>query len=253
GRPPATAPSRHPTPGQSASASARPSPSSSGLAGKVVVIDPGHDGGNGSHPTEINRKVAAGGFLKECDTAGASTNSGYPEHVFTWDVANRAATLLRVHGLAVVLTRHNDTGVGPCVDARGRAGGDAHAAAAVSIHADGGPASGTGFHVISPDRAPNGVNAGILTASAHLAAAMRDAYEKATGEHPADYLANNQGIVDRSDLGGLNLSTVPKVFIECANMRNRTDAGHVTDAAWRQRAAEGIAAGILAFLGGPGR
>jgi len=239
---PARTPSTHPV---------TPVPSSPSLVGKVVVIDPGHNGGNAAHPAQINRKVDAGGFLKECDTAGTETDSGYPEHAFTWDVANRVAALLRTHGLTVVLTRANDTGVGPCIDARGRAGGDAHAAAAVSIHADGGPASGTGFHVIGPNRAPDGANAGILTASARLATAMRDAFESATDEAPADYLANQQGIVDRADLGGLNLSVVPKVFIECANMRNLTDAAHVTDPAWRERAAEGIAAGIVTYLSSP--
>lgn len=219
--------------------------------GRVVVLDPGHDGGNGAAPTQINQKVDAGGFQKECDTVGAETNAGYPEHAFTFDVATRAAALLRARGVTVVLTRDDDTGIGPCVDARARAGAAAHADVSVSIHADGGPAAGSGFHVIAPDRAPDGVNAGILTSSARFATQLRDAYESATGEQPADYLANQQGIVDRSDLGGLNLSTVPKVFIECANMRNATDAARVSDATWRQRAAEGIVAGILRFLAAP--
>jgi len=55
-------------------------------------------------------------------------------------------------------------------------------------------------------------------------------------------------IQPRSDLGGLNLSTVPKVFIECANMRNAQDAVKVTSPAWRQLAARGIAESISAFL-----
>ena len=41
------------------------------------------------------------------------------------------------------------------------------------------------------------------------------------------------------DLGGLNLSTVPKVLIECANMRNAQDAATVQSPAWRQNAARG--------------
>ena len=49
-------------------------------------------------------------------------------------------------------------------------------------------------------------------------------------------------------LAGLNLSRVPAVFIECANMRNATDAAKVSSAAWRQQAAAGIVAGITAFL-----
>jgi N-acetylmuramoyl-L-alanine amidase len=44
---------------------------------------------------------------------------------------------------------------------------------------------------------------------------------------------------------------VPKVFIECGNMRNATDAALLTDPAWQIRAAQGIADGITAFLAPP--
>ena len=44
------------------------------------------------------------------------------------------------------------------------------------------------------------------------------------------------------------LSTVPKVFIECANMRNATDAALVTSLRWQATAARAIAAGLTAFL-----
>ncbi|MGO4758394.1 N-acetylmuramoyl-L-alanine amidase, partial [Streptomyces sp. 2MCAF27] len=43
---------------------------------------------------------------------------------------------------------------------------------------------------------------------------------------------------------------VPKVFIECGNMRDSKDAAELTDAAWRERAARGIAQGITDFLNG---
>ena len=52
----------------------------------------------------------------------------------------------------------------------------------------------------------------------------------------------------RTDLGGLNLSTVPKVFIECGNMRNASDAAKLSSAAFRQRIAVALAAGLTAFL-----
>ncbi|HST97554.1 MAG TPA: N-acetylmuramoyl-L-alanine amidase [Geodermatophilus sp.] len=56
------------------------------------------------------------------------------------------------------------------------------------------------------------------------------------------------GLTRRNDLAGLNLARVPAVFIECANMRDPQDASAVTDPAWRQRAAQGIADGVLRFL-----
>jgi len=38
------------------------------------------------------------------------------------------------------------------------------------------------------------------------------------------------------------------VFIECANMRNATDAALVTSQRWQAAAARAIAAGLTAFL-----
>jgi N-acetylmuramoyl-L-alanine amidase len=45
------------------------------------------------------------------------------------------------------LTRDSDNGVGPCVDQRAALANAAKPDAIISIHADGGPASGHGFHV----------------------------------------------------------------------------------------------------------
>ncbi|MCK9900822.1 cell wall hydrolase [Parafrankia colletiae] len=222
------------------------------LAGRTVVIDPGHNGGNSADPRAINRLVDAGGFRKECDTVGAETTDGYAEHAFTFDVAVRAAEELRARGATVILTRNDDQGVGPCVDERARIGNEAGADAVVSLHADGGPPQGSGFHVIAPAASPDGGNDGILPASGRLANLLREAFGSATGQPPADYLGED-GITVRADLGGLNLSRVPKVFLECGNMRNPGDAARISDPAWRQQAAAGLVQGLVAFLtdGGP--
>src|SRR5206468_4474531 len=107
-------------------------------AAPVVVLDPGHNGGNAAHPAEINAPVPDGtGGTKPCNTTGTATDAGYPEHAFTWDVALRTRALLAARGISVVLTRPDDTGVGPCVDARARIAGSAGAAAFVGIHGDG--------------------------------------------------------------------------------------------------------------------
>ncbi|WP_239340847.1 N-acetylmuramoyl-L-alanine amidase [Frankia sp. CiP3] len=222
-------------------------PGQSSLRGRTVLLDPGHNGGNAAAAAVIARKVDAGGIDKECDTAGAETNAGYPEHAFTFDVAVRAAAILRERGATVVLTRTDDSGVGPCINERARIGNDAHADAAVSVHADGGPPDGSGFHVIAPSLGPDGGNAAIIAPSARLADVLRSRFERNTGEPRADYIAD-AGLSFRADLGGLNLSRVPKAFVECANMRNPDDAARVSDATWRQHAARGIADGITAFL-----
>ncbi|CAO5168304.1 N-acetylmuramoyl-L-alanine amidase Rv3717 [Frankia sp. AiPs1] len=217
------------------------------LGGRVIVLDAGHNGGNSGDPAAINRQVPAGGISKECDTVGAQTDAGYPEHAFTFDVTQRAAAILRSRGATVRLTRTSDTGVGPCVDERAKIGNDLRADAVVSIHADGGPATGRGFHVIAPALSPDRTNEAILAPSAELATTLRAAFGRATGQPLADYLGQ-QGMTIRSDLGGLNLSRVPKVFLECGNMRNPIDAAELVDPAWRARAANGLADGVSTFL-----
>ena len=223
-------------------------PAGGGLAGRTIAIDPGHNGGNASAPGVINALVAAGGFSKPCDTTGTSTDAGYPEYAFTMDVANRLTALLRAQGANVVLTRSDSGGVGPCVNARAAVGNAAHADAAISIHADGGPAADPGFHVIAPGLSPDGGNASILGRSAALARSVKVAFAAGTGEETAAYEA--PGLVVRTDLGGLNLSRVPKIFIECANMRNPSDAARVSSGQWRQEAAGAIVNGLRSYLGG---
>jgi N-acetylmuramoyl-L-alanine amidase len=229
-----------------------PAPTDQPLAGRTIVLDPGHNGGNASHPEIINRKVDAGGFQKECDTTGTSTNPSagrpaYTEPEFTLDVAQRTAALLRAKGARVVLTRTLNSGVGPCVDERAAAGNRAEADAAVSIHADGGPGSGVGFHVIRPGLLP-GRNDDVVGPSQSLAQALHAAMIT-TGEPPSNYIGSG-GYAERTDLGGLNLSTVPKVFVECGNMRNSADAARLTDPAFRQKIAVALTDGLGSYLFG---
>ncbi|HEY0935819.1 MAG TPA: N-acetylmuramoyl-L-alanine amidase, partial [Trebonia sp.] len=142
-------------------------------------------------------------------------------------------------------TREDSTGVGPCIDERAFAGNRIHADAALSVHADGGPASGLGFHVIRPGLLP-GRNDAVVGPSQVLSVAVHDAM-LGTGEPTSTYTGSN-GYDQRTDLGGLNLSTVPKVFVECANMRNAADAARLTDPAFRQRVAAALSAGLAAYL-----
>jgi N-acetylmuramoyl-L-alanine amidase len=220
------------------------------MVGRVVVIDPGHDGGNGADPAVIARPIDGGGITEPCDTVGTETASGYPEHAFTFDVALRLEAILAAEGATVVMTRDTDDGVGPCVDTRAAIGNAARADAAVSIHADGGPVAGRGFDVIEPAPvvSPISDNTAIVPASARLAGTVRDHFAADTGEPVSDY-SGADGVDRRGDLGGLNLSTVPKVLIECANMQNPADAALTESPEWRQQAAQGLADGITSYLG----
>jgi len=219
------------------------------LAGRTVVIDPGHNGGNGANPTAINRHVdIGGGQTKACDTTGTATNGGYSEARYALAVSKELRRILERNGATVVMTRSGNRGVGPCIDRRARIGNRADADAAVSIHADGGPAGGRGFHVIRPTRI-EGLTDDIAGPSRRLARAIRDAYGPRTGIPPATYLGGD-GMVARSDLGGLRLSDVPKVLLETGNMRNAADAAVFESERGRKRIARGIYEGLRRYLSG---
>jgi N-acetylmuramoyl-L-alanine amidase len=215
------------------------------LNGETVAIDPGHNGGNYADPQYINQIIFNGREAESCDTTGTETDAGYTEALFNWNVAGDLTADLRAEGATVVLTRTSNTGVGPCVTQRAAIGNDAHANAAVSIHADGGPPGGRGFTILEP--VADGPNDAIVAPSQVLGADLRTAFAAGTAEPVSDYYGTD-GIEARDDLGGINLSTVPKVFVECANMRNATDAALVTTMAWQALAAHAIATGITAFL-----
>lgn len=220
------------------------------LAGTTVHVDAGHNGANGAHPAQINRLVPAGrgGFHKACDTTGTQTDDGrLTEARFTLDVARRLQRRLAALGARVVMTRRTNDGVGPCVDERAAIGNRAQADVALSIHADGGPASGRGFHVIAP-RARRAVAPAIVAPSLRFARALR-ARLSAIGLPRSSYIGGGTGLVTRDDLGGLNLSRVPKAFVELGNMRNAAEARLLERTAHRDRIAQALASAIRQQLG----
>jgi N-acetylmuramoyl-L-alanine amidase len=233
-----------PTSATAPTVSAAPAVATTSTRPRVVVLDPGHNGGNAAAPAAINRQVPDGrGGTKACNTTGTSTDAGYAEHAFTLDVAQRVEKRLVADGVRVELTRTDDDGVGPCVDERGSAGERAGADAVVSIHADGAAPSGKGFHVAYSDPPLNAAQRGPART---LAADLRDGL--AAAGFPRSTYIGRDGLSPRTDLAGLNLSTRPTALVECANMRNAAEAALVSSAAGRDRYAAAIADGIMRFL-----
>lgn len=218
------------------------------LRGKVIVIDPGHQLGNASHPRKINRLVDAGGFMKACNTTGTATHGGYPEATFAWKVARSLRAQLRDRGATVVMTRTTNSrdDWGPCIDARGRAGNRAGADAVVSIHGDGAAASARGFFVIMPTRRV-GWTDDIHRSSRRLGHRVKAGLERAGARVSNSY--GGDGFDRRGDLGTLNWSNKPIVMVELGNMRNARDARHMTSPKYRRHVyARGLRIGISRFV-----
>lgn len=218
----------------------------SNIAGMVVFIDPGH---NGANDASIGRQVTTGrGGTKDCQTSGTATNSGYQEHTFTWDTALRVRAALTALGVRTALSRGNDNALGPCIDERANVANSLRPNAILSIHADGGPPSGRGFHVNYSAPPLNQVQAG---PSVQYARIMRDQMQ-AAGIPPSTYIGQG-GLYGRSDLTGLNLAQYPAILVECGNMKNPVDSALMESPDGRQKYADALVRGVAGFLATQGQ
>jgi N-acetylmuramoyl-L-alanine amidase len=243
----AVRPAESPSRSASSTASPSPSPAALPLAGRVVGIDPGHNGGNFSDPGFINQVIWNGQESETCDTTGTETASGFTEASFNFDVATDLRADLIAAGATVVMTRQDNTSVGPCVTTRAQILNKAHADVAIDIHADGGPTWGRGFTVLEP--VADGPNDAVISSSLQFGSDVRAAMLSGTPMPESNY-AGTDGVVTRDDLAGLNLTTVPKVLIECGNMPNSTDAALLVSSAFQQQLARAFTAAIMVFLTG---
>jgi N-acetylmuramoyl-L-alanine amidase len=214
------------------------------LTGKVIGIAPGHNGKNYTDPSFLDKQIWNGREWEDCDTTGTETNGGYPEPKFTWRVAVDLAAMLRKKGAKVVMTRHSNTGVGPCVNTRARILDRAHANVSIDIHADGGPSTGRGFTVLEP--VADGPNNKVIKSSKRFGGDVHQQFLRNTSMGISNYYGHD-GYIFRNDLAGLNLTTMPKVLIECGNMRNSADAKLLTSTKVQRAIAWALAVAIVRF------
>jgi N-acetylmuramoyl-L-alanine amidase len=211
------------------------------IAGKIVFLDPGH---NGANDASISRQVPTGrGGTKDCQASGTSTDDGFAEHSFAWDTTLRIRAALNALGVRTAMSRGDDTGLGPCVDERAAMANSLKPNAVVSIHADGGPPTGRGFHVLYSAPPLNEVQAG---PSVQFASVMRDQL-KASGFVPSTYIGSG-GLNPRSDIAGLNLAQFPSILVELGNMKNPADSALMKTPDGRQKYADAVVRGIAGFL-----
>ena len=209
------------------------------LAGKTIVIDPGHSIGR-----HLTKKVPDGrGGSKACNTSGTATNSGYPEHIANWKVTLILQTELQEKGATVHLTKKDDHADKVCVDRRGQIPNEKHADAFLSIHANGSQSSAPhGFFVMVSNPPLNSAQG---EPSRKLARAVSEGLRGA-GLSPSTIFGANP--VPRSDLATLNFAKVPAVMVELGEMRNPQDAQRLSTPQGQQQYASGLAKGIISFL-----
>lgn len=220
-------------------ASGSPSPSTVPRAGKVVVIDPGHqaDGNPATEPvgpgsSDYKAKVSSG-------TSGVAT--GTPESELVLAVALKLRDALLAHGIEVVMTRTTEDVALSNIE-RAQIANSAGADLFVRIHADGSDDAATsGIHVLYP--------ASIKGWTDDIAAASKEAAALAQRELIAATGAVDRGLDARSDMTGFNWSDVPVILPEIGFMTNPAEDRLLATPVYQDKIVAGLVRAILAFLG----
>lgn len=208
-------------------------------AGKVVVIDPGHQarGNSDTEPVgpgsnKMKPKVSSG-------TAGVAT--GIPESELVLAVSLLLRDALAAQGIEVIMTRTTQD-VDISNIERAQIANAAGADLFVRIHADGSDNSATsGIHVLYP--------APIKGWTDDIAAASLEAASLAQRELIAATGAVDRGINARSDMTGFNWADVPVILPEIGFMTNPDEDRRLATPAYQDKIVQGLTRAILAFLG----
>ena len=100
------------------------------------------------------------GGTKDCQASGTSTDDGFPEHTFTWDTTLRIRQALTALGVRTACRAATTPASGPASTSVPRWPTRSGPNAVVSIHGDGGPPTGRGFHVLYSSPPLNAAQAG---------------------------------------------------------------------------------------------
>ncbi|MFT3971176.1 MAG: N-acetylmuramoyl-L-alanine amidase [Micropruina sp.] len=224
---------RHATGNRGASEEEKP------LAGRTIVVDPGH---NGKYKKSFNtKKVPAGnGKKKACNSSG-TTGKKLPEHAYNWAQANLLKVELERRGAHVLMTRKNDAGLGPCVNKRAKVANDAKADLLISIHADGNYAKkARGYHVIISTTMAGGSE--LEKSSKKLAKLARTEMDQHTQMPRSTYIGHGTALSPRSDIATVNLlKSTPGIMMEMGNMRHAKDLALLKLTEFRQQVAQALA------------
>ncbi len=206
------------------------------VAAALICLDPGHGTppavGRQREPTGPGSRV-----YKEKDGGGAAG-----EAEVALQIAERTRRLLLQRGYRVAMTRTGPTfryGSGGNV-ARAQYCNRRKAALMLRIHADGSTdSSRRGASTLYP-ALHRGWTDDVYGPSLQAARSIQRSLVAWTG-------ARDLGLVRRSDLTGFNWANVPVVLVETGFMTNPAEGLLLRSAAYQQRVARGLAAGVAAF------
>jgi N-acetylmuramoyl-L-alanine amidase len=152
--------------------------------------------------------------------------------------------ILQKNGYCVTMTRTKQGGVAAGNVARARIANKAHAALFVRIGCEGNNNHSQHGTVTLYPAYRKGWTGDILPASKNAAKAIQASLVQALG-------SRNRGTVARRDVVGFNWSNVPVVLAEVGFLTNLGEDKLLNQASYQQRAAQGIADGVMKFVPPP--
>jgi N-acetylmuramoyl-L-alanine amidase len=193
----------------------RPAVGNGRLAGKIVVVDPGH----GGHDT-------------------GATGNGAREKDLTLAIATRTAESLAAEGATVIMTRKSDVFIS--LSERANIANRNRADLFVSIHINQTSASSSARGTITFYHGRNPI--------AQLLAECLQSEIKKTSELPSIGVWSDTRIYD-SGFAVLRNTTMPGVLIECGFISNRNDVRRMIQSDFHQAISASIVRGLKVYLG----
>lgn len=225
-----------------AAAAASANSADTNTSGFVVCIDPGHQASANSSQEPVG---PGAGETKAKVTGGAvGVVTRQAEHELVLVISMKVKERLERYGVGVVMTRTTSS-VDISNSQRAAVANQAGADLFLRVHAD----SNTNADV-------RGISTLYPSGNDWVAAIERDSLRAAGLVHKqmlASTGATDRGVVKRADLSGFNYSQVPAILVETGFLSNPVDDRQLADPAYQDQLADGIARGVLEYLGVTGQ